>query len=820
MTARLSLSSRRSVRFYSLSLRAPLLLGLFCFLVYNANLRQIGAGDTFPARYQPLILWHEGTLELDTNARLVAHGHSMIPPGARPAYAEGQVTYFEVSTYWIIRTRHNHLASLYPVVTPLLVVPLYVPAVMWLNAHGWEQPNIDRVAELMEKLSASLLASIASVLMYLVLRREGIRWSLPLAVVFAFGTNTWMISSQALWQHGTGELLIALALLLVLAPASPMRTALLGAVCVFMAANRQPDALIAGAIVLFTIWSRRRGAVWLLAGAAVPLAALLYYNLDFIGHVAGGYALGKAPNEIFFRRDWSGVPGLLVSPTRGLLVFTPLLIFVPVGLMQRLRASSSRALAVALSFAVVAQLLLYSQTDWRAGVSWGPRYLTDLLPIMMWMLAPAPLVLRPLARSLLIMAMAMSVGVQTVGAFWYTKTSDEIIFADNPASMRAAWNPRNVPFLIELSHSRARGDLECDAVGSIDRVGQTVLHDNGGVPALEPGAALEGWALTCGRTPAQLLMLIDGIFIGSTTDFLPRVDVNEVMHTNSPSGWRMTANMLGVSPGERVLQLAVRVEPRSDIRIVHEQRVLVIEKEPSETKAMVPQTLASVTELEAMAARAASLLRERQSEYGYWLTSYTKDLRYEAPQQEMNTYLTSMLVDLLSPVARQRSLEDVVERARKHLAAQIESDGLVRYHGLPNGPTIGTLGAVITPDADDTALAWRIAGLGAGDPREQRMLEVLACYRDGRGLYRTWLAPQNEYQNLNPGRDPNPTDITIQMHVYLMLHELDPLAALNLCHALKRSFRDENIWVYYDKAPLVPYLRTNKLRRLGCAVPS
>ena len=175
-------------------------------------------------------------------------------------------------------------------------------------------------------------------------------------------------------------------------------------------------------------------------------------------------------------------------------------------------------------------------------------------------------------------------------------------------------------------------------------------------------------------------------------------------------------------------------------------------------------------------------------EHGFWLTSHTKEPRYEAPQQEMNTYLTSMLVDLLSPVARQRSLDDVVERARRHLAAQIESNGLVRYHGLPDGPTIGTLGAVITPDADDTALAWRIAGRGAGDPRLQRMLGELARYRDARGLYRTWLAPQEEYQSIDPGRDPNPTDIAIQMHVYLMLRELDPPAAQNLCNALQRSF--------------------------------
>jgi hypothetical protein len=791
---------------------------LFCFLVYNANLRQIGAGDTFPARYQPLILWHYGTLDLDANARLVAHGHSMIPPRGRPAYADGQVTYFESSTYWMIRTRDNHLASLYPVVTPLLVAPLYVPAVIWLNAHGWEQPRVDRVAELMEKVSASFLASVASVLMFLVLRRDRNRWSLPLAMVFAFGTNTWMTSSQALWQHGTGELLIALALLLVVAPTSPVRTALLGAVCVLMAANRPPDALIAGALLLFTVWSRRRSALWLLAGAAVPLAALLYYNLNFIGHVAGGYALGKAPDETFFRRDWSGIFGLLVSPTRGLLVFTPFLVFVPVGLIQRLRAPGSRGLAAALGFAVAAQLLLYSQTDWRAGVSWGPRWLTDLLPILVWMLAPAPLVLRPLARGLLILAMAASVVVQTIGAFWYTKTSDEVIFA-NPASMRAAWHPRNVPFLIELRHPRARGELQCDALGSLERVGPALLPGTGDTPALASGAVLEGWALTCGRTPAQLLVLIDGIVIGSTRDFLPRVDVNEVMHTISPSGWRVSANTLGVSPGERVMQLAVRIEPRSDIRIVREQRVSVSAQKPPEETAALPRKPASVSDLDAMAERAASLLRERQTGYGFWLTSYTTELHYEAPQQEMNTFLTSMLVDLLSPVARRRSLDEVLERARRHLAAQIESDGLVRYHGLPDGPTIGTMGCVITPDADDTALAWRIAGRGAGDPRRQSMLVELAHYRDARGLYRTWLAPQEEYQCINPGRDPNPTDITIQMHVYLMLRELDPPAARNLCNALQRSFEDRDIWVYYANAPMVPYLRSAGLRQLGCAIP-
>ena len=815
--------SRRNIRgsiyLCRQSLTAPILMGLLCFLVYNANLRQIGSGDTLPARYLPLTLWRYHTLDLDANARLVANGHSMIPSWNRPAGAAGKVTYFEPSAYWLIRTREHRLASLYPVVTPLLVAPLYFPAVIWLNAHGWEQPQVDRVAELMEKVSASFLASIASVLMFLVLRREGLRWGLPLAIAFAFGTNTWMISSQALWQHGAGELLVALALLLVVSSGSPIRTALLGAVCVFMAANRPPDALIASAIVLFTFWSRRRSALWLLAGAAVPLAALLYYNLDFIGHVAGGYALAKDSNQDFFKLSWSGVAGLLVSPTRGLLIFCPFLVFVPLGLIQRFRSASSKGLAVALSFAVATQFLLYSQADWRAGVSWGPRWLTDLLPILMWMLAPVPFVLRPLTRRLLILAIAASVGVQVVGAFWYTKASDARIFAGNPQSMRAAWDPRNLPILTELRHPRPRGNLQCAATGSIDRLGTATLSGAPGeVPVLEPGAVIEGGALTCGRSPAQIFVLIDGIVIGSTRDFLPRVDIDQPQRPVSPLGWRVSANTQGVSPGERVLQLAVNIEPGSDIRIVREQRVFVIPPEfPVET-ATTSQKPGSWPELDAMATRAASLLRERQAAYGFWVTTYTKGPRYEVPKQEMNTFLTSMLVDLLSPIARPRGLDDVVGRARLHLAAQIESDGLVRYHGLPDGPTIGTLGAVITPDADDTALAWRIAGAGAADSRLQPMLAELARYRDARGLYRTWLAPQNKYQNLDPGRDPNPTDIAIQMHVYLMLHELDPPAAQNLCSDLQRAYSDGDLWVYYAKAPLVPYLRNAELSQLGCGI--
>jgi len=99
------------------------------------------------------------------------------------------------------------------------------------------------------------------------------------------------------------------------------------------------------------------------------------------------------------------------------------------------------------------------------------------------------------------------------------------------------------------------------------------------------------------------------------------------------------------------------------------------------------------------------------------------------------------------------------------------------------------------------------------------MLGILRRYRDGRGLYRTWLAPPNRYECINPGRDPDPADITIQMHVYLMLREFDRPAAHALCRAMLRWEGKDEVWVYYAKTALVPYLRSAELERLGCPTP-
>jgi hypothetical protein len=495
-------------------LRAALLIGLVCLLVYNANLRLIGAGDTYPARFLPFGIWRYGTVTLDPIADTTAQGHPQ--------------------PYWIVHTREGHAVSLYPVVLPVLIAPLYVPAVAYLQLRGWDEGRFDRVAMIMEKLIASLLASAGSALMYLLLRRRAKpRDALLLTAAFAFGTNTWVISSQSLWQHGLAELLLAGALLLLTGPCTPYRALAAGFLCALLATNRPPDAVIAAALGLYgLLWARRSTmAVALLAmGAAVPTALVLIYNLGVAGALAGGYGAANVASSSFFRYDLlPGVAGLLVSPARGLFVFSPFLLLLPACLPRAFRDRDIRPLNLLLMAAAVVQVLLYAKTDWRGGFAWGPRFLTDLMPLLVWMLVPIfPTLPRP-GRLVFTAALGLSIVIQAIGAFWYMGTSDLAIFAvpGGPGEMRAAWDPRNTPFLAELRHGPAPRGLNArfkapqtissgpsllppppQVRGSLD-----LMAERAG-PAVTVAAGADvpvtGWALGPQGTPAAILVTVDG----------------------------------------------------------------------------------------------------------------------------------------------------------------------------------------------------------------------------------------------------------------------------------------------------------------------
>jgi hypothetical protein len=538
-------------------LRTSLLLGLLCLLVYNANLRVISAGDAYPARYLPFGIWRYHTLALDPISTITAQGRSK-------------------TAFWIVRIPGGHAVSFYPIVTPVLVAPLYLPAVVYLHARAWEPRRLERIARIMEKLSASLLAATSVALFYLLLRRRaGSASALLLTLAFAFGTNTWVISSQALWQHGLAELLIVATLLLLTGPCTTRAALAAGLLCGLIACNRPPDSILAAALGIYGLWWARRLAPLLVASATLPVGLALVYNLWAVGHVLGGY--GFVFNASFFRYDLlSGVAGLLVSPTRGLFVFCPFLLFLPFCLPQALRDRSTRGLTVAAGAAMAVLVLLYAKADWRQGFSWGPRYLTDTLPLLLWMMTPGVSILRGAGRLAFVSACGVAIVIQAIGAFWYTGTSDPPIYAvaAGPNETRAAWDLRNIPFIVELRHARAPAELLTDVRGSLD----AMTTRDGAARQVATGKEIElaGWALAGNHTPREAIVLLDGQRVASTGSFLARPDVTRALGASDPSGWLLTVPTRDLAVGEHVLAVVVRAFEGGDLIFLTERRFTVL----------------------------------------------------------------------------------------------------------------------------------------------------------------------------------------------------------------------------------------------------
>ena len=574
-----------------------------------------------------------------------------------------------------------------------------------------------------------------------------------------------------------------------------------------------------------------KGKIPLLAtGAALPLVLLVTYNLVTTGNVAGGYS--TIGNLGFFQYDMlHGVLGLLFSPARGLFVFTPFLLFLPFILRKAIRDPETGNLTLLLLLAIAVQLCCYARLDWRGGSAWGPRWLTEILPLAVWMMAPGVSSMGRTGLAGFTLAIGASIAIQAIGAFWYTGSSDEAIMsvAGDPNPMKAVWDFRNTPFISELGHGPAPRDLLLTFNGYID----AVKSDSRDVDEAPAGTEIEveGWALADHHTPAMVTvtLLADHNTHGhgpaqvplvGTTAFLNRPDVTAKMGGAGPCGWSVALRTDGFDPGEYVLEVTAQSGDGGELRVVAQRSFKVLAGLQAGSGAQgqggtdAVANPAGNNELAKCAHGLAKVIRSHQQAAGYWLTAYTQSERFENPTPEMNTFLTSMIVDTLDSVSARTGLGENLARARLHLAAQIEANGLVRYHGRPDSPTIPALGCVITPDADDTALVWRIAG-SEKDARLAGAMDILKSYRTQDGLYRTWLAPVAQYMSIDPGADPDPADVGIQMNVLMFLAKFDPPAADALHDALQKAIGEQKIWVYYEKAPLLPLLRQANLSRLG-----
>ncbi|MBI3800786.1 MAG: glycosyltransferase family 39 protein [Deltaproteobacteria bacterium] len=302
----------------------------------------------------------------------------------------------DLSEYLALIEKHNNdnieypdgrPRNIYPIGPSLLAVPAVVVSA-WLRPEWAEGLRYDMPVQT-EQFIASLVGAAAGVVFYWVILSQFQSQAIALAstAIFSFGTSMWSTATRALWQHGPLVLMLVIAmLLLVRARQRPQLVQYLG-LPVAMAYLMRPTAIVA--ILVFStyvLFLHRPWFVRYLCWAMLVAVPWLGFNLRIYHHLVPAYYHNNAFSGQ--ARFVSGLLGNLFSPSRGLFVFSPVLLFALSGFVLALRDRELRPLTLAYGAIIAGNLIIIGEAwMWWGGHSYGPRFMTDVVPFLVYFTA-------------------------------------------------------------------------------------------------------------------------------------------------------------------------------------------------------------------------------------------------------------------------------------------------------------------------------------------------------------------------------------------------------------------------------------------------
>jgi hypothetical protein len=364
MMLKIWLRDRRMGLSAATSLTSSGLLFLGVVFIYSLNGTTAWSGDTFPSRYLPLSLLREFDFDLDEF----------------PFLYEPQMPYF-------LQPIKGRIISTYPPWPAVLALPVYL-----LPTLAGVTPESHLLPEL-EKIAATLITALSVVVLLHTLRRlthERIAW--VIAVVYALGTSSLSTSSQALFQHGPSQLFLTLTLYALVREREGVKYAAYAGCALAMAVICRPvNILIALTIMAYMVVERRRQCIAFLLGGLPPFLMFAAYNTQYFGSplttgfIASAFSPAsflRASSYIFSTPLLEGLPGILLSPSRGLLIYSPIFVVSGVGMVMAWRESGHLLLKYLCLPPFLSLIVAAKWGSWWGGHSYGPRLLADLAPIL------------------------------------------------------------------------------------------------------------------------------------------------------------------------------------------------------------------------------------------------------------------------------------------------------------------------------------------------------------------------------------------------------------------------------------------------------
>lgn len=422
-----------------------LLFGVCLFVYLSNDTVSLASNDNIPTTIQALNWLQNHSLNLDNFRDSYFYRLSDDPP------------------YFFTEAPNGHLTSTYPIGSTLITFPLYFVFFIGLKVAAFIQnlitgnpadlldftsQSFEPYRKILGKLAGTICSAFSVVLFYLTVRLKFQQTTaLITTFIFAFATEIWALCSQDIRQHTISNLLV-ISVIFCLFKADRSREKrrqimllMAGIFCGLLPGVRLTSGIFSAAAFVFVLYAFRKESLFFLFGLPTVLINFAWniYFFGLRGFMGGGYSQqfdsGASGYRVSLSYFIDAFWGQLISPSDGLFIFSPILLFAFPGayLVFRRRAGKDEQLILCMTFACVGLFLHYCfYAPWTGGSdSFGPRFLTDVVPVLClliayfldeligWITTQQKLVHR-LIFSAFLALLLLSTFVQTVGAFTRT----------------------------------------------------------------------------------------------------------------------------------------------------------------------------------------------------------------------------------------------------------------------------------------------------------------------------------------------------------------------------------------------------------------
>ena len=434
----------------------PVLLGLALFLslvlIYHGNSSVVDEGDAVSSVELPYALLDTGKLTIDPDRAPKMFKWRAEPPlqlygGTVPSWKnkydnktfaqwrkDGHLDLQGPRYFLVAATEREAYVNTFGPIPGLFTLPLaaFVRAV----DPALEEKPLLKLA--IAKLTASMLIAACAVLIFITaLRTTDRARALVLAVVYGLGSCAWAVSSQTIWQQTVTQFFLVLGATLFLGAIDKALVAALSGFAFGAAlAVRATSAAVMLSAICFLCLRRPRSLVPFVLGASLVPLAMACYNLHYFGNplifaqglVGQSVATEKTGSPVLWQTPiWKGFIGLLISPSRGLLVFSPVFALSGWGMLRIWRDPRFVAFRPLTIAALVMMAIQCRWFDWWGGWTYGYRPWLDVMPLLTLFMLPVieTTTATDLRRAAFGVVLLYSIFIQALGAFSYDKFWNE-----------------------------------------------------------------------------------------------------------------------------------------------------------------------------------------------------------------------------------------------------------------------------------------------------------------------------------------------------------------------------------------------------------